>query len=245
MANYYEFKSRVMNKAYNLDGMYGAQCWDGAMKWIYEQTGKIYNCTTTGYAIDIWTNRYQSGILDDYDEVTDLEPGDIVVFPETNSTPYTHIAIFDSDAGNGGGYFLGQNQDGIPDGEGGKAFNLMWLPYSATCDTAFRLKAWRQDTTSTEEEDTTEETSSGSSEWVREDGTFTSDYPIYARTDATTDAPSPYIFPAGSKIVYDYYAHKNGYVWISQPRADGGWWYIPTGASDGYQRTEAAWGSFE
>ena len=246
MVNYYDFKARVLNNAYNLDGAYGAQCWDGAMKWIYENTGKVYNCTQSGYAIDIWRQRYENGILDDYYEVTDLQPGDVVVFPETSWTPYTHIAIFDSDAGNGGGYFLGQNQSGIPDGEGGKAFDLMWFPYNCTCDTAFRLKDGGESEIAASTYEASE-SSSGSvnSEWIKEDGTFTSDYPIYARDDASTSANIVHLFPAGSSIVYDYYTFKNGYVWISQPRANGGWWYIPTGSSDGSKRTEPAWGSFE
>ena len=247
MANYYDFKSRVLNNGYDLDGYYGYQCWDGAMLWVKELTGKVYNCTLTGYAVDIWTNRYNSGILDDFDEVYDLQPGDVVVFPETSWTPYTHIAIFDSDAGNGGGYFLGQNQSGIPGEEGGKAFDLMWFPYSATCDTAFRYKGSYDSSGSSSDSADYEETTSSSSdsEWIREDGVFTSKYVINARSDASTDADIVYTFPAGSEIQYDYYAFKNGYVWISQPREDGGWWYLATGEAENGRRTEPAWGTFE
>ena len=231
MTNYYDFKSRVLNNGYDLDGSYGWQCWDGAMLWVKELTGKVYNCTLTGYAVDIWTNRYNSGILDDFDEVYDLQPGDVVVFPETSWTPYTHI---------------GQNQSGILGEEGGKAFDLMWFPYEATCDTAFRYKGSTDSGSSDSGSDYEETTSSSSaSEWVREDGVFTSKYTINARSDASTDAEIVYQFPAGSEIKYDYYAFKNGYVWISQPREAGGWWYLATGEAENGRRTEPAWGTFE
>ena len=65
-----------------------------------------------------------------------MQPGDIAVFREVAGwTPYSHIAIFDSDIDGKYGWFLGQNQ-------GGKngAFTLCKLPYSATFDTAFRPK---------------------------------------------------------------------------------------------------------
>lgn len=32
MASYQEFKNMVLNNAYDIDGYYGAQCWDGFAK---------------------------------------------------------------------------------------------------------------------------------------------------------------------------------------------------------------------
>ena len=67
-----------------------------------------------------------------------MQKGDIAVFKEFGGwTPYSHIAIFDSDIDGKYGWFLGQNQ-------GGKngAFTLCKLPYSATFDTAFRPKCF-------------------------------------------------------------------------------------------------------
>lgn len=137
--NYEDFKNSVLGKAYDIDGYFSAQCWDGAMyysKWLGYPT---FNCGLTGYAIDIWTQRKNSGILKYYDEVSDYQPGDIAVFKAVPSiTPYSHIAIFDHDAGGGYGWFLGQNQ-GAPGG----AFNLTKLPYSATTSTGFRPKCFQ------------------------------------------------------------------------------------------------------
>lgn len=132
---YEKYKSEMMGKGVDLDHSYGYQCWDGAMDWSVKQGNPIFNCRVTGYAQDIWTQRNTSGILKYYDEVTELEPGDIVVFKIHPTTPLSHIAIFDHDAGNGYGWFFGQNQGG----QNG-VFNLVKLPYEATYLTAFRSK---------------------------------------------------------------------------------------------------------
>lgn len=136
MATYEEFKSQVLGKAYDIDGYYGCQCWDGYAKYCNYLGIPICHCTSTGYVQDIWMLRKSNGILNYCTEVSVLKAGDIVVFKKYGSvTPLSHIAIFDSDAGGGYGNFLGQNQ-------GGKngAFNLVRLPYAATYDTAFRPK---------------------------------------------------------------------------------------------------------
>lgn len=218
-------------------------CWDGAAYYERWLGYPVTNCTNTGYARDVWEQRHSNGILNNFDEVEVMQPGDIAVFAVTDYTPYSHIAIFHSDAGNGGGYFLGQNQGGTPDGQGGSAFNLCWLPYSSTYPTAFRPKAFSGGQTANA---TAPAPASSNGAWVAEDATFTSAYAIRARVDGpSTSNRQVYIFPAGSKIHYDAYCHANGYVWIRQPRADGGYWFIPTGESDGSRRTDSAWGTFE
>lgn len=106
------------------------------MYW-YEKLGyPRISCTVSGYAKDIWLYRKTNGILRNSIEVSIYKPGDIVVFKEVpNVTPYSHIAIFDSDIDGKYGWFLGQNQGGV-----GGAFNLCKFPYSATYDTGFRPK---------------------------------------------------------------------------------------------------------
>lgn len=140
MKSYTQFKNHVLGKGFNIDNAFGAQCWDGYAQYCIYNGVPYANCTSTGYAHDIWTQRKSNGILNYFDEVTTMEPGDIAVFKVTSSTPYSHIAVFDSDAGNGFGNFLGQNQGGSPYPGGGGVFNITKLPYSATFDTAFRLK---------------------------------------------------------------------------------------------------------
>lgn len=135
---YEQFKNQVLGKCYDIDGYYSAQCWDGTMKYMIDLGYKAIHCTTSGYAKDIWNNRKTNGILNYCNEVTVMQPGDIAVFKEVAGwTPYSHIAIFDHNAGGGYGWFLGQNQGGV-----NGAFNLCKLPYSATFDTAFRPKCF-------------------------------------------------------------------------------------------------------
>lgn len=136
MRSYEDFKNEVINKRYDIDGYYGAQCWDGFVYYCKYLGMPIIHCNTSGYVKDVYNNRNRNGILNYCTEVTYLKAGDIVVFKETNVTPYSHVAIFDSDAGNGYGWFLGQNQGGY-----NGAFNIVKLPYSATFQYAFRPKA--------------------------------------------------------------------------------------------------------
>lgn len=115
------------------------------MYW-YEKLGyQRISCTVSKYAKDIWIYRKTNGILRNSIEVSIYKPGDIVVFKEVpNVTPYSHIAIFDSDIDGKYGWFLGQNQGGV-----GGAFNLCKFPYSATYDTGFRPKCLVNQTSNT------------------------------------------------------------------------------------------------
>lgn len=115
------------------------------MYW-YEKLGyKRISCTVSGYAKDIWLYRKTNGILRNSIEVPVYQPGDIVVFKVVPGvTPYSHIAIFDSDIDGKYGLFLGQNQGGA-----NGAFNLCKFPYSATYDTGFRPKCLVNQSTNT------------------------------------------------------------------------------------------------
>ena len=136
MPKYDEFKSMTMGKAYDIDGFYGAQCWDGYAKYCSFLEVPATHCYPSGYVKSIWEERKKNGILKSFDEVDVLQPGDVVVFKETPGwTPLSHVAMFDHDAGGGYGWFYGQNQGGY-----NGAFNTVKLPYAATYKTAFRLK---------------------------------------------------------------------------------------------------------
>lgn len=149
--SYQEFKQRVYGRVIDKDFAYGAQCWDEYADYC-EYLGYPYaNCTTSGYVKDIWNNRKSNGMLNNFIEVTVMQPGDVAVFKEVAGvTPYSHIAIFDHDAGGGYGWFLGQNQGG-KNGAG----NLCKLPYSAIFDTAFRPKCFANVNTSNSNANTT------------------------------------------------------------------------------------------
>lgn len=136
MSKYEDFKAQTLGKAYDIDGFYGAQCWDGYAKYCQHLDVPICHCQPSGFVKSIWEMRKTNGILKSFDEVDVLQPGDVVVFKEyAGWTPLSHIAMFDHDAGSGYGWFYGQNQGGL-----NGAFNLVKLPYSATYKTAFRPK---------------------------------------------------------------------------------------------------------
>lgn len=146
MVSYLNFKSRVLNHGFDHDGgAYGWQCWDGFAEWCVANGIPIINTDPvnhTGYAMDLWELRQSNGMLTYFDEVETMEGGDVAVFKEVAGvTPSSHVAIFDSDIDGTYGWFLGQNQGStITHHNGGSAFNLVMLPYSATYPTAFRIK---------------------------------------------------------------------------------------------------------
>ena len=140
--SYQEFKNMVLGKAFDVDGWYSAQCWDGYAYYMQYLGLKPAWCTSTGYVQDIYTNMDSNGMKEQCDLVYNLQAGDIVVFPVSSVTPLSHVAIFDSDAGNGYGNFLGQNQTSTD--ASGSAFSIAQYPYSATYHYAFRPKIYSQ-----------------------------------------------------------------------------------------------------
>lgn len=146
MVSYLDFKSRVLNHGFDHDGgAYGWQCWDGFAELCVANGIPIINTDPinhSGYAMDLWELRQSNGMLTYFDEVETMEGGDVAVFKEVAGvTPSSHVAIFDSDIDGTYGWFLGQNQGStITHPNGGSAFNLVMLPYSATYPTAFRIK---------------------------------------------------------------------------------------------------------
>ena len=142
MVDYKTFKSKWMNKGTDVDGAWGLQCWDFYAQWCKENGVPYANCTVSGYVKDLWEQRRTNGILKYFDEVEMMEEGDVAVFREVAGwTPVSHVALFDSDAGGGFGWFFGQNQGSqLTHPAGGSSANLVKLPYSATYPTAFRLK---------------------------------------------------------------------------------------------------------
>ena len=144
MATYEDFYNYAINNGFDIDGYYGWQCWDGYAEYCKWLGVPYASCGIHGYACDIWEQRQTNGILNYFDEVGVMQAGDVAVFQCVSGwTPYSHIAIFHSDIDGTYGYFLGQNQGGdITNPNGGSAFSLCRLPYSATFDTAFRPKSF-------------------------------------------------------------------------------------------------------
>ena len=206
--SYKDFKSAVLGQSIDYDKHYGYQCVD-LIDHLWECAGyPVVYCSQSGYAKDLWIHRKTNGILKNHTEVSVMQPGDICVFREVAGvTPLSHVAIFDSDAGNGYGWFLGQNQ-------GASYVNVVKLPYSATYDTAFRPKMWEH--APTVPAPTVEVLNAIPSDFIRETATFYPNCTIKIR-----EAPSlkgndtGLVYKAGMSVNYDGYVNRDGYCWIS------------------------------
>lgn len=108
-----EFIKAQTGKGVDVDGAYGAQCWD-LFAYFCKQAGyPVFRCTSSGYVKDLWNNRNASGILKYFDVVSTPQKGDWFIWGECNVAPTSHIAMFVSANGSSVGSFLGQNQNGI------------------------------------------------------------------------------------------------------------------------------------
>lgn len=117
MTSYNEFKAKYIGRSVDVDGFPANQpyqCWDLVSGLYFPYIGgyKIH-CGQTGYVKDIANQRSYNGILDFCSDIglnAELQPGDICVWTNWSETPYSHIAIYDSDSGQNAVYFFGQNQ---------------------------------------------------------------------------------------------------------------------------------------
>lgn len=104
----HEFYFETIGKQYDVDNYFGAQCWDLFAYYCDRMGYKRVNCTRTGYVIDIYIDRMNNGVLDNFVEVSvpRLQDGDWCVFDFGN---VSHIAMFRLREGDKG-IFLGLNQ---------------------------------------------------------------------------------------------------------------------------------------
>lgn len=79
--------------------------------------------------------------------------------------------------------------------------------------------------------------------WHSEKGRFTLNTAIYLREGASTKSKAIALLNAGSVVDYDMFIHKEGLVWIRQPRGNGKYGYIATGQSSNGKRLNY-WGTF-
>ena len=108
-----KFMNTWTNKSSDIDGVAGMQCVD-----TYKEILKVVGYPNPtrpiggdGYAHQIWYLRNSSGIMEYFNQV-DGNPqlGDVAVWSMGGQTPYSHVAMFVKDNGDGTGLFFGQNQ---------------------------------------------------------------------------------------------------------------------------------------
>ena len=80
--------------------------------------------------------------------------------------------------------------------------------------------------------------------WHEEKGTYTVRNASYLRWGARTSSTVLSLMTYSSQIKYDAYSIHGGYVWIRQPRANGTFAYIATGAAP-YGWLTDYWGNFQ
>ena len=75
--------------------------------------------------------------------------------------------------------------------------------------------------------------------WVKQEGTFTTGGAINLRTGASTNSSIIAQLPANSKVKYDAYSTRGNYTWLRQPRANNQYGYL-VGRANGQD-----WGTFK
>ena len=208
--SYQEYKSSVLGQRIDYDHRYGYQCVDLIDDLWCKLGYPIAYCSTSGYAKDIWEQRKTNGVLKNHTEVSVMQPGDIAVFREVPGvTPLSHIAIFDSDAGNGYGWYLGQNQ-------GASHVNVVKLPYSATYATALRPNCWKVAKPTPAPTTTASILNAVPSDFIREHATFYPNTTIkIRRAPSLAGEDTGLVYKPGMSVIYDGYVKREGYVWIS------------------------------
>lgn len=130
------FHDTYIGTGHDVDGYYGAQCWDGYAFYDQWLGYSPIHCTASGGARDLWEQRYSNGMLNNHDIVTgQLQNGDIGVWGADQGGGYGHVAMYY----NGG--WMGQNQGGASYPGGGAVFSDLYnyLPYPMG---AFRPKCY-------------------------------------------------------------------------------------------------------
>lgn len=127
-----QWRDMTIGKKYDIDGAYGAQCWDYFAYFVqYFKIPVSTYCSLTGYVCDLWRLRNQYGYSTYFDYITDpakLQPGDWVIWDKGSSHPYSHIAMYMQ-----GQIELGQNQGEPYVTEKKTTFDMLG---------AFRFKNW-------------------------------------------------------------------------------------------------------
>ncbi len=136
------FANDTLGKCIDVDGHYGAQCWDSMSAFFYNYAGRILSTCGTGAAKGtIADGCWQKNAGDDFVMIwdkTQIQAGDIAVY---STGQWGHIGMAMGSYNNGYFTLLGQNQGGPACPGGGAAGNIINL---STRDFigAFRPKAY-------------------------------------------------------------------------------------------------------
>lgn len=146
VSSYDKFRAATYGKAYDMDGAWGAQCWDG-VQLFYSNIGMTLSTGGQGYAKYCWlnTSARSANTGSKFTQITDktkIRRGDVVVLNQySDAYPAGHIAFADEDYDTSGYLTLyGQNQSS-PNDSAGCPFDTHSYAVSMILG-AFRYKAW-------------------------------------------------------------------------------------------------------
>ena len=74
--------------------------------------------------------------------------------------------------------------------------------------------------------------------WYDEKGIFTVTVDVINIRDKAVDGKIIGKLYKGDRVKYDQFTHKDGYVWIRQPRSNGSYGFVATGKSNGKKRLD-------
>jgi hypothetical protein len=129
----------TLNNGYNVDFTYGCQCWDfAATFWYNVGFPQGYPHITASSAYTMWNlrdqNKAYNGVtyFDLIYNLEDVKQGDVIVYNYFPGNQYGHVGFADEDyatwhANHPGNYefpILSENNQGIPDPEGGAYVNV-------------------------------------------------------------------------------------------------------------------------
>ncbi len=139
---YTDFYNYTLGKCIDVDGYYGAQCWDlGAAFWMnYTEDGRTLSTCGTGGAKGAWLCKEQNAGTE-FELITDthsLQAGDWIIF---NNGIYGHVGMALGGYNNNYIALLGQNQGGPWCAGGGSATNVINMSLTSFAG-AFRPKTY-------------------------------------------------------------------------------------------------------
>lgn len=119
--NFTDFVNSHNGRGYDVDGSFGAQCWDGYAAYCQWLGIPYSNCPYSGGARDLWEHRSDLGLLNHFTPVSSPKNGDVGVWTTIYGGGYGHVAMYYN------GQWFGQNQGGAAYPSGGACFNLVGL----------------------------------------------------------------------------------------------------------------------
>ena len=120
------FAKQALGVCIDVDGYFGAQCWDEMAAYFINYTGHtLYTCGTGAAKGTIQDGCWQKNAGNEFTMIwdkTQIQPGDIAVF---STGTWGHIGMAMGYYNNGYFTLLGQNQGGAPCPGGGAAGNII------------------------------------------------------------------------------------------------------------------------